>query len=180
MDETATRFWSVWHAQHRKLYEMSLRRTGGHRADAEDVLGTAMLRALEAFPRQEHRLTHVEAWLARILHNTCMDLHRARRRQDAVPLPEDEGPGAGRELPSPAPSAEQVLLEEEQSTLLWRHVAALPESLRRPYLLRFEQGLASPDIGQRLGLTAVNVRRRLTVAHRRLRVALGVRSARDR
>jgi RNA polymerase sigma-70 factor (ECF subfamily) len=165
-----TRFWSVWLDHRPKLFKLSLHRMGGHRADAEDALSTAMLRALDAFEEQQHRLKDVEAWLARIVINTCNDLIR-RRRRDAAASRQDEGePDTG--LEPPVPSPEQALLEHEQTSLLRQHVEALPAPLRGPCVLRFEQDLTSPDIARRLGLTPVNVRRRLCLAYRELRTAL--------
>jgi DNA-directed RNA polymerase specialized sigma24 family protein len=58
--------------------------------------------------------------------------------------------------------------------VLRRQLDALPEHLRRPCVLRFEQGLTSADIARELGLTPVNVRRRLVLAYRQLRTALDV------
>lgn len=172
MDETAIGFWDVWRDHRPKLFRLSLHRTGGHHADAEDALSTAMLRAFEAFQEQRHGLKDMEAWLARILLNTCTDTLRARSRHADAPDDEDVAPGLG--LAPPAPSPEQELLAHEQTLLLRRQLEALPEHLRRPCVLRFEQGLTSADIARELGLTAVNVRQRLVLAYRKLRTGLDV------
>ena len=174
MHETASHFWEVWRDHRPKLFKLSLHRTGGHRADAEEALSTAMLRALEAFREQAPSLNNVEAWLVRIVINTCTDLLRARSRHADAPCEDDGEPATS--LVPPVPSPEQLLLEREQALLLRRHFDALPESLKRPCVLRFEHGLASPDIARELGLTPVNVRRRLLLAYQQLRAALGVRA----
>lgn len=163
MREDAPSFWQAWVSHRQGLFEKSLRRMRGNHADAEDALGTAMLRALEAFPYQASRLNSVEAWLTRILHNTCVDLHRSRRSQTDAPL-EEQGD---------ALTPEQLLLEQELAGSLRRQLAALPEPLRQPCAMRFEQGMSYEDIAQALGLTQVNVRRRILLSYRHLRAALG-------
>ncbi|WP_163871095.1 RNA polymerase sigma factor [Myxococcus eversor] len=169
----STGFWEMWLCHHSRLLAKSLRHLGGHQADAEDALGTAMLRAAEAWPREVRRLRNPEAWLTRIVHNACVDLHRSRARlSDEAPREEDEVASA-REPLAHVPSPEQLLLEQEQSRLLWRHVHHLPEPLRRACLLRFERELDGRTMAEELGITHVNTRRRLLRAYQVLRVALG-------
>jgi len=173
MEVMSTGFWELWLCHHSRLLAKSLRHLGGHQADAEDALSTAMLRAAEAWPREARRLRNPEAWLTRIVHNSCVDLHRARaRRADEDPGEEDEVTSA-REPLAHVPSPEQFLLEQEQSRLLWRHVHRLPEPLRQACLLRFERELDGRAMAEELGITHVNTRRRLLRAYQVLRVALG-------
>jgi RNA polymerase sigma-70 factor (ECF subfamily) len=153
-----------------RLFEKSLRRVQGNRADAEDAMSTAMLRALESFPLQSSRLDSAEAWLTRILHNTCVDLHRKRRFQVDAALEEDGAPSEEL-VPGEALSPEQLLLQQEQAGTLRRQLAALPEPLRQPCAMRFEQGMSYEEIAQALGLTQVNVRRRIMLSYRHLRAA---------
>ncbi|NTX07691.1 RNA polymerase sigma factor [Myxococcus sp. CA040A] len=173
MEAKTTGFWELWLCHHPKLLAKSLRHLGGHQADAEDALSTAMLRAAEAWPREVQRLRNPEAWLTRILHNACVDLHRRRaRRAEEPPEQDDEAPSEAVQ-PAYAPSPEQLILEQEQSQLLWRHVHRLPEPLRRACLLRFERELDGRSMAVELGITHVNTRRRLLRAYQVLRLALG-------
>ncbi|RJS24030.1 hypothetical protein DRW03_10495 [Corallococcus sp. H22C18031201] len=55
-DATTNRFWAVWNELRPQLLKLSLQRTGGHWADAEDALSIAMLRALQAFDARQHDL----------------------------------------------------------------------------------------------------------------------------
>ncbi|MCP3061364.1 sigma-70 family RNA polymerase sigma factor [Myxococcus sp. K38C18041901] len=169
-ETTSTRFWELWRQHQPRLLARSVRQLGGNHADAEDALGAAMLRAAEAWPRESPHLRNPEAWLARILHNTCVDQHRARARR-ADDLTDDTCPEAIMDVIH-APSPEHLLLEREQARLLWRHVARLPEPLRQACVLRFERELDGRSMAVQLGLTHVNTRRRLMRACQVLRVAL--------
>ncbi len=163
-------FWESWQSHCQGLLKKSLKRTGGNIADAEDALSTAMLRALEAFPHQAHQLLNMEAWLTRILHNACVDMHR-RRHERAAP-PWEEMPGEQEAPPSGLPTPEQHLLQREQLLALRRRLAALPEPLRQPCAMRLEQGMAYEEIASALGLSVVNARRRVFLSRRHLRDTL--------
>ncbi|HVG57700.1 MAG TPA: sigma-70 family RNA polymerase sigma factor [Hyalangium sp.] len=165
-------FWEAWQSHCQNLLKKCMRRMG-NTADAEDALSTAMLRALEAFPRQAPRLLNMEAWLTRILYNTCVDLHRRSLHQAPAPWEEKEGgSGTGDVPPSELPSPEQHLLQHEQFLALRRQFAALPEPLRRPWAMRFEQGMAYEEIARELRLSVGNVRRRIFLSRRHLRSTL--------
>ncbi|MBZ4414787.1 sigma-70 family RNA polymerase sigma factor [Myxococcus sp. XM-1-1-1] len=168
-ETTSTRFWELWRQHQPRLLARSVRQLGGNHADAEDALGAAMLRAAEAWPRESHRLHNPEAWLTRILHNTCVDQHRARARR-ADDLTDDTCTEAT--APLHAPSPEHLLLERERARLLWRHVSQLPEALRQACVMRFERDLDGRTMAAQLGLTHVNTRRRLMRACQVLRVAM--------
>lgn len=59
------------------------------------------------------------------------------------------------------PSTEELLEAGEAQQLLWRHVAALDEPFRTTLLLRFQRGLATRDMAERLGVQEDSVRWRV-------------------
>ncbi|MEO7223908.1 MAG: sigma-70 family RNA polymerase sigma factor, partial [Devosia sp.] len=60
----------------------------GSAIDGEDVAQDAVLKALEAFPRQSGIL-NIEAWLFRIARNTALDFLRRRSREHLVSVEDD-------------------------------------------------------------------------------------------
>jgi RNA polymerase sigma-70 factor (ECF subfamily) len=58
-------------------------RMAGSAVDGEDIVQDALLKAMEAYPR-DGLITHPEAWLFRIAHNTALDFLRRRLRLQAV------------------------------------------------------------------------------------------------
>jgi len=58
-------------------------RMAGSAVDGEDIVQDALLKAMEAYPR-DGSITHPEAWLFRIAHNTALDFLRRRLRLQAV------------------------------------------------------------------------------------------------
>jgi RNA polymerase sigma-70 factor (ECF subfamily) len=69
-----------------KLHRFCARMTGSV-IDGEDVVQDALIKALEAFDRQE--VASPEAWLFRIAHNAALDHLRRRARQEALGADQD-------------------------------------------------------------------------------------------
>jgi RNA polymerase sigma-70 factor, ECF subfamily len=118
---------------------------------AEDVLQDALLRALRAYPRLRHA-DHLRAWLYRVTTTTAIDLHRSRRRE----LPTDD---------VPAPATHDTYDEGTFETL----IAPLPDGARTALRLRFVDDLDYEGIADRLGISAVAARQRVSTAVRTLR-----------
>ncbi|MCA8964413.1 MAG: sigma-70 family RNA polymerase sigma factor [Planctomycetes bacterium] len=102
--------------------------------------------------------------------NTTRNERRRVRREAAVAPPEDE------------PSVASIAAQEETRRCVVAAVLELPSPLRQVVLLHFYEGLASPEIGQRLGLSPSGVRTRMQAAIAQLRLRLddehgGVRQA---
>src|SRR5438093_13785628 len=72
-------------ASARRLYAVAYRLLG-NRADAEDAVQRALLKAFEARESYAPRWA-VSTWLYRVLTNVCIDELRRRRRTPPEPLP---------------------------------------------------------------------------------------------
>jgi RNA polymerase sigma-70 factor (ECF subfamily) len=116
----------------------------------EDAAATL---AQECFLRAyEHRRSFrgessVTTWLVRIALNLAQDYRRNRRqgfwrRMSASSAPESEG----RLIPSPAPSAERVVLGQEEADQVMALAASLPEQQRTAFFLRFVEELSLEEI----------------------------------
>jgi RNA polymerase sigma-70 factor, ECF subfamily len=118
---------------------------------AEDVVQDALLRALRAYPRLRHA-DHLRAWLYRVTTTTAIDLHRSRRRE----VPTDNVPAA----------ATHDTYDEGTFEAL---IAPLPDGARIALRLRFVDDLDYEGIADRLGISAVAARQRVSTAVRTLR-----------
>jgi RNA polymerase sigma-70 factor, ECF subfamily len=141
-------FWTLVEAHGDELLAHARRLAGDH---AEDVLQDAILRALRAYPRLRHA-EHLRAWLYRVTTTTAIDAHRARRRE--VPVEEIE-----------APAVHDSYDDGGFETL----IAPLPEGTRAALRLRFVDDLDYDGIADRLGISTVAARQRVSTAVRTLR-----------
>ncbi|MFH1804837.1 MAG: RNA polymerase sigma factor [Pseudomonadota bacterium] len=175
-DSAAPNFWPLWIEQQDKLLKQCLKLMSGNVDDAQDALSEAMVKASVKFEDSMDDIRNHRAWLSRIVHNACIDLHRQNRRKaeyneethghsdDALP------PISGHNEPSP----EENCLTSEMYEQLERALASLPEKLRRPLLMRCVQDRSYEDIALDLGLSNCAVRKRVQLARDQLRDA-GIR-----
>ena len=126
--------------------------------DARDAVQNALLKAFRAL--QDGQLRGApRPWLARIAHNEARSLARVRR--EFAPL-DPEALGA-------AGDPHEVVLARERLATLVADVAALPERLRLPLLLRAEAGLSYDAIACNSGRRSAPPARRSATPARRSR-----------
>lgn len=122
-------------------------------ADAQDAVQQGMMRAWEK-RAQVHDEAKMRAWLTRIVINECRNIQRKRMRTFPVAdLPEASGGSM-------------------DETGLADAMAALPEKLRTPLLLRYMEDFSEREIAQALGVPVTTVKSRLHRARRMLREEL--------
>ena len=122
--------------------------------DAEDAVQQALLNAWRARSRAKPGLER--AWLMRIVINESLTLLRRRRRT----IPTEDFPALA------APEA------DNSAAALHAAIAALPESLRTPLLLKYMEGLTEKEVAEALRLPLSSVKNRLFRARRKLQTML--------
>ncbi|MGD1952368.1 MAG: RNA polymerase sigma factor [Leptolyngbyaceae cyanobacterium] len=166
-----TDFWQIWLQHKPYLSQRCLHWMGGNRANAEEALSTAMIKARAKWPQYSEKITNPKAWLTRLTHNHCVDLHRAHRRQ-ATSIDNFE------EVVDKAISLTNVsspntdLLKQELRAYLLQIITELPLRLRQPFILRFLKEISYRDIAQQLLISEDNARKRVQQARLILRKQL--------
>lgn len=139
----------------------------GNRADAEDLVQDAVLRAFEAFPRFRPG-TNLRAWLFQILRNTYADLLRRKGRQaelnDSIEAASESGPA----LEEFRAQATRSRAEADVEAAL----AQLPAELRVALLLVDGEGMRYDEVAEVMDCPVGTVRSRLHRGRRLLRQQL--------
>jgi RNA polymerase sigma-70 factor (ECF subfamily) len=137
-----------------------------NRADADDLVQDAYLRAFRAFGRFTPG-TNLKAWLRTILRNAARnrrrDQYRARVRMDEA--------AAARTVeirPSGDASPEQALLSDVIAPQLRHALESMPKELRDAVWLRDVEELSYAGIAQRLRIPAGTVMSRISRGRRLL------------
>src|SRR6266446_3481434 len=160
------------------LYLGALRMTRNP-ADAEDVRQHTFLKTmtrLEQFTGSpcENR-DDLHAWVSRIAANASIDVLRKRRDGKVFSLEEPSGAGddtLGSNVAACEDNPEERFARREMRKLMADAIAQLAPELRQVCLLRDVLQYRTPEVAEKLGISALAVRLRLFRAHRRLREKL--------
>jgi RNA polymerase sigma-70 factor, ECF subfamily len=152
--------------QHKDTVYRQMIRVCGNRADAEDVLIEALLKAYRHLDQLRDAVAF-RPWLAQIAKRVCWQL---KERESLMPLVqlsslEDEG----REIAGDRPSMETELAARQMKVILQEAIARLPEHYRKVYELRDIDGVSGDDVARELKITASAMKSRLHRARAILR-----------
>jgi RNA polymerase sigma factor (sigma-70 family) len=135
-----------------------------NKRDAEDVVQDAYLRAVRFFPRFGGG--DPRAWLLKIVRNTFYTwMHANRPLQNAVVFDEDFAD-------SGVPNPEEIVLQDDSSTLVRKALGELSPRFREVLLLRELEGMSYREIAEITGMPAGTVMSSLSRARSRLRQVL--------
>lgn len=157
------------------IYRLSLRMLGNAQ-DAEDILQTTFLKALQSVQEFEGR-SNPMTWLYRIAVNEALMLIRRRRPELEIA---DEPAGDLQNMPLPVQLTDWCCLPEpefltvEARKALDHAVGTLPEKQRIVFLLRDIEGLSIQETMDALDLSETAVKSRLLRARLHLREQLSV------
>ncbi len=124
----------------------------GRRVEAEDAAQEAFLRAYWALDRFDMERPF-GPWIKRITTNLCLnwlESARARTQLLAAEMAHPDRPVSMDDWAQPAPTPEQAMVQEEQSTRLHRAILALPPRYRVAIELRHFQELSYEEIAEEM------------------------------
>jgi len=172
-DEFRAAFWRQWEEYRDELYRCCLKWMNGNRIDAEDALSCAMLKAWEKAQKYVGEIANFKAWLIRLTHNLCIDIHREGDRKanqveniDAIAPHEQQG------LVSLYNTLVSDLEQCEKKIVIRRAINNLPTRLRETFILHFYQELSYQQIAQQQDISYQNVCKRISQARAILRKEL--------
>lgn len=144
---------------HALVYRLAFRLVKNH-ADAEDVVQGVYLQAIRSFGSFS-RVTNQRAWLARVAINQALSWLRAeeRRRSRERNWAHD---------PARKHAGEGSMAQEDVE----RAVEVLPDDLRIPVVLHYQEGLRYREIAEICGCPEGTIARRLHTARERLKKQL--------
>lgn len=160
-----TAFWQLWGRYQDYLYRRCLTWMGYNHTDASEALSRATLKAWDKLPNYAGTITNPRAWLTRLTHNLCVDMHRERSRgakgiESIEEIANKDEETVALTLASP----ESAVLRRELGMTIRSAINALPLRLRDPFILRYYHDLSYQDIAQQLALSTANVRKRIQQA----------------
>lgn len=150
-------FWTIWSQHQNYLESRCLTWMNRNRIDADEALSLAMLKAWEKMPKYAEKITNPKAWLIRLTHNLCVDIHRERQKEEM--LGDDEG-----QIPISQDIPELSVMQSELEMYIRHAIDSLPQKLRDVFSLYSYQEMSYADIAQHLAISNPNVRKRMQKA----------------
>ncbi len=150
-------FWTIWNQHQNYLESRCLTWMNRNRIDADEALSRAMLKAWEKMPKYAEKITNPKAWLIRLTHNLCVDIHRERQKEEM--LGDDEG-----QIPISQDIPELSVMQSELEMYIRHAIDSLPQKLRDVFSLYSYQEMSYADIAQHLAISNPNVRKRMQKA----------------
>jgi RNA polymerase sigma-70 factor (ECF subfamily) len=134
----------------------------GSAIDGEDIVQDALLKAMEAFPR-DGSIANPQAWLFRIAHNAALDFLRRRRRLEAV---------VARQVEEDVADPEDEITRRQIAAMGLRPFMKLSPAERSSVILMDVIGYSLSEIGEIMEVTIPAVKAALHRGRTRLK-ALG-------
>jgi RNA polymerase sigma-70 factor (ECF subfamily) len=136
------------------------------RAEAEEVLQDAMVRAWIEAPTYDRARGSAIAWLVTLTRNRAIDVVRSRGRRTAHETESGDGPA------DPPPTPERAVSEAERAQAVRAALATLTKDQRKALDLAYFGGLSHSEIAEKLRQPLGTIKTRIAQAVRRLRDAL--------
>ncbi len=156
---------------------MVAQRLGNDRRDAEDVTQEAFFRAFRSL-KQLSEPTAFLGWLLKIARNLATDHLRTKRRTVSLDaLGESSAQLQGALQSRRSPEFEKAIELNEETTLVMRALAELPECYREVVTLKYMQGLDGREMARLLNEPEGTIRNRLFRALDKLRRSLDKQKA---
>lgn len=157
---------------YRMVSTLAIQKTG-HRADAEDIVQEAYVRAFRGLA-QLREGSRFGAWIYNITLKLCLDWLRRRDRRDGTVPFDDSAPAHSTSGRHARPDGIDLALEaKDESARLLSAVGGLPDKYRLIVTLRYVRRLSYKEIAEHLGEPAGTVANRLHRATKMLQDRLG-------
>ncbi|MCF2858042.1 sigma-70 family RNA polymerase sigma factor [Pseudoalteromonas sp. SMS1] len=168
--EGHSEFWRLWLENKEKLLSCCYRWLRNDSDKIEDVIAHTCEKAFKAYTRSSAMIENEFAWLCRIAHNLCMDVHRANAKHQDIVNHVSELPDQFYFADNQSASLESEHLNLSLYNKLLQEIDILPKDLRLVMQYKFMYEMEYTEIASRLQLSPENVRKRVQLARKRLSV----------
>jgi RNA polymerase sigma factor (sigma-70 family) len=156
--------------QHRPELRRFLEAHCQNAGEADDLLQELWIKVATT---QVGPVANGRAYLFRMANNLAIDHFRSRQqamaRQSNWAESLGRGHGLPEEMPDPAPLAETVIAQQQETEALSRAILALPPGARRALTLYRLEGQSHAEVAHTMGISRSGVEKHLVVAMRHLR-----------
>ncbi len=161
-------FWSMWSLYQEKLTRCCYKWLRSDIDKIEDAISQTREKAFKSFVDSEGDISNQFAWLCRIAHNICMDVHRANARQLDLINQVNELPNHFFFADNVSNPLESELMNNNLYERVLQEIDYLPPELRQVVQYKFMYEMDYSEIASTMKLSQENVRKRVQLARKKL------------
>lgn len=143
-------FVSLYEQYYKNVYNYICFRINNH-YDVEDLVSTVFLNVIKRFNTYNSKKSPIEAWLIGIAKNVVNDYLRSEKKHSSVQIENHMYLASNEKQP------EQVVLINEENSVLMQAVSKLKEKDRQIISMKFGTDLKNAEIAKVLGVSKTNV-----------------------
>ncbi|CAH9053840.1 hypothetical protein PSECIP111951_00904 [Pseudoalteromonas holothuriae] len=161
-------FWGVWAEYNERVLSCCYKWLHNDSDKIEDAMAQTREKALNAYSKNISNIENMFAWLCRIAHNVCMDIHRSNSKESDLVGIVSTNPSQFYFTENHSRTLES---DYERSYLfhqLTQAINGLPTDLKQAIQYKFIYEMEYSEIAEQLQITPENARKRVQLARKQL------------
>lgn len=165
-----SQFWILWFEHQPRIRSCCFRWLNGHHASVEDALSQIVEKAHQYYVKTSEVIRSPFSWLCKVAHNICIDIHRENKKQTRFVTEMTDNPEQYFFSTFESEELEDQVAREKQIERLFESLDLLKHDLKKVIYHRFVEEMEYSEIAEVLSTTPENVRKRVQIARRELRL----------
>ena len=165
-------FWTLWFEHQPKIRSCCFRWLNGNHASVDDALSQIVEKAHQYYVKTSEVIRSPFSWLCKVAHNVCIDIHRENKKQSKFVFEMTDNPEQYFFSTFESEELEDQIAREKQLESLLESLDLLKHDLKKVIYHRFVEEMEYSEIAEVLSTTQENVRKRVQIARRELRLLI--------
>lgn len=161
-------FWGVWAEYNERVLSCCYKWLHNDSDQIEDAMALTREKAFHAYRNNIGCIENMFAWLCRIAHNVCMDIHRLSSKENDLVGIVSGSPSQFYFSENYSRTLESDYESRDLYQQLSHAINDLPNDLKQAIQYKFIYEMEYAEIAQRLQITPENVRKRVQLARKKL------------
>ncbi|MBD1583135.1 RNA polymerase sigma factor [Pseudoalteromonas sp. S16_S37] len=161
-------FWGVWAEYNERVLSCCYKWLHNDSGMIEDAMALTREKAYQAYGNNAGNIENTFAWLCRIAHNVCMDVHRLNSKENDLVGIVSSSPSQFYFSENYSPTLENDYERHDLYQQLSHAINNLPNDLKQAIQYKFIYEMEYAEIAEQLQISQENVRKRVQLARKKL------------
>ncbi|TDO96675.1 RNA polymerase sigma factor [Marinomonas balearica] len=166
----SNQFWALWFEHQPRLRSCCLRWLNGNHALVDDALSQAVEKTHNYYLKQHSEIRSPFSWFCKVTHNICIDIHREHKKQNNLYTQITEDPNQYYFSEYESEELEEQIERESQLECLYKALDGMKTEFKLAIKYRFIDEMEYSEIANILETTPENIRKRVQLARKELRL----------